>query len=137
MTDAASYFAADAESQATDKGKFVAWSDLDPIEIVTGLQFQPVLGTNVMVNFVHFDPNTEAPRHWHEEEQISFVIEGEFEFEIGDEKRMVRRGEAIVIPPNVPHAARTFDSSCLEIDVFHPPRKGLLDAMGNTPTPTD
>jgi quercetin dioxygenase-like cupin family protein len=137
LTDAASYFAADSDSQATGKGSIVTWSELDPIEIVTGLQFQPVLGDNLMVNFVHFDPNTEAPRHWHDEEQISFVLEGEFEFEIGDDKRIVRRGEAIVIPPNVPHAARTFDSSCLEVDVFYPPRKGLLDAMGRTATPTD
>ena len=43
--------------------------------------------------------------------------------------RTVRPGEAIVIPPNVPHAARTHDGTCLEMDVFHPPRRGLLEAM--------
>ena len=63
------------------------------------------------------------------EEQISFVIDGEMEFEVGDEKRVVRRGEAIVIPPNVPHGARTYESTCLEVDVFHPPRQGVVDAM--------
>jgi quercetin dioxygenase-like cupin family protein len=82
-----------------------------------------------MVNFVRFAPHTEAPRHWHDEEQISFVLEGELEFEVGEEKRVVRRGEAIVIPPNVPHAARTHDGTCFEVDVFHPPRQGVLDAM--------
>ena len=131
MTDPKRYFAGDASTRATG-GEFVSWDGLDPIEMVPGLFFQPVLGENVMVNFVRFEPHTEAPLHWHEEEQISFVVDGEFEFEVGGEKRTVRRGEAVVIPPNVPHAARTFDTGCLEVDVFHPPRRGVLDAMGRS-----
>ncbi len=94
-----------------------------------------MVGEKVMVNFVRFAPNTVAPLHWHDEEQISFVIDGEMEFEVGGEKRVVRRGEAIVIPPNVPHGARTYEGTCLEVDVFHPPRRGVLEAMrGAEPT---
>ena len=52
------------------------------------------------------------------------------EFEVAGEKRIMRRGDAVVIPPNVPHGARTFDKPCVEVDVFHPPRRGLLEAMG-------
>jgi quercetin dioxygenase-like cupin family protein len=132
VTDAAGYFAANEKAQAKGEGNFVTWDGMDPIEILSGLRFQPVLGEQLMVNFVHFEPHTEAPEHWHDEEQISFVIDGEFEFELAGEKRTVRRGQAVVIPPNVPHAARTFDKSCLEVDVFYPPRQGLLDAMGLT-----
>jgi quercetin dioxygenase-like cupin family protein len=123
------YFAGDESTQSGARGEIVTWTAIAPIEMVPGLNFQPVLGEKLLVNFVSFAPHTEAPRHWHDEEQISFVIEGEFEFEVGDEKRMVRRGEVIVIPPNVPHAARTYDSTCLEVDVFHPPRQGVVDAM--------
>jgi quercetin dioxygenase-like cupin family protein len=89
-----------------------------------------VLGEKLMVNFVHFAPNTVAPLHWHAEEQITFVVDGEFEFEVAGDKRVVRKGEAVVIPPNVPHGARTYDTPCLEVDVFHPPRRGLLESMG-------
>jgi quercetin dioxygenase-like cupin family protein len=137
VTDASRYFAANAEAQSSGKGTLVEWDGLDPIEIVTGLRFQPVLGERVMVNFVKFDPSTEAPLHWHVEEQITFVIEGELEFEVGGDKHLLRRGQAVVIPPNVPHGARTHDSSCLEVDVFHPPRQGLLDAMGAGPAGED
>jgi quercetin dioxygenase-like cupin family protein len=124
------YFAADASVQQAGSGAFVTWEQLDPIEMVQGLAFQPLLAENLLVAFVRFAPNTVAPVHWHDEEQISFVLEGEFEFEVGGEKRIVRRGEAVVIPPNVPHGARTYDTTCLEVDVFHPPRRGLLEAMG-------
>ena len=132
MTDPDRYFAQEGEAHGTGAGRFVQWDALEQIEMVPGLRFQPVLGDQLMVNFVAFEPNTEAPLHWHEEEQISFVIEGEFEFEVGGEKQIVRRGQAVVIPSNVPHGARTYDSTCLEIDVFYPPRKGLLEAMGVT-----
>lgn len=129
MTDPASYFAADTAARAAGAGTMVTWDEMDPIEMVPGLRFQPVLGEGLMVNFVRFEPNTEAPLHWHEEEQISFVLEGEFEFEVGGDRYTLRRGQAVVIPPNVPHGARTHDTSCFEIDVFHPPRKALLEAM--------
>lgn len=129
MGDADTYFARGADSAAQGEGQWVAWDALDPLELVPGLRFQPVLGDNVMANFVYFEPHTEAPLHWHVEEQISFVVDGEFEFEVAGEKRLLKRGQAVVIPPNVPHAARTFDTACLEVDVFHPPRRGLLDAM--------
>ena len=130
MPDSARYFRADDSTQTEGQGGWVTWSDLDPIEMLPGLRFQPILGDNVMANLVHIDPHTEAPVHWHEEEQISIVIDGEFEFEVNGEKRLMKRGDAVVIPPNVPHGARTLDSKCLEMDVFHPPRKGLLEAMG-------
>lgn len=124
------YFVADRQSQTTGAGNWMTWKDLDPIEMVPGLTFQPVLGDKLMVNFVSLEPHTVAPVHWHEEEQITFVIDGEIEFEVAGEKRLLKRGDAVVIPPNVPHGARTLDSSCLEVDAFHPPRRGLLEAMG-------
>jgi quercetin dioxygenase-like cupin family protein len=130
VTDPERYFATAAGERGSGEGNWVDWAAIDPIEMVPGLKFQPVVGDRVMANFVHFDPNTEAPVHWHEEEQISFVLEGELEFEVAGETRTLRRGEAVVIPPNVPHGARTYDGSCLEVDVFHPPRQGVLEAMG-------
>jgi quercetin dioxygenase-like cupin family protein len=139
MTGPDRYFAGDASSRAEAQGKWVRWDELDPLEMVPGLTFQPVLGDRLMANVVTFEPNTEAPVHWHDEEQITLVIDGEFEFELAGEARIMRRGDAVAIPPNVPHGARTHDSTCLELDVFHPPRRGVLEAMGlaEPPAPTD
>ncbi len=130
MPDADRYFAHEAGARPQGEGTFVAWDEQDPIEILPGLRFQPILGDRLMANFVFFEPNVEAPAHWHDEEQISLVIEGEFEFEVGGKKQIVKRGQAVLIPPNVPHGARTYDTTCLEIDVFNPPRQGLLELMG-------
>ena len=130
MSKDASYFAQRAGAEPVRRGSFFKWDAQEPIEILPGLRFQPVLGEQLMANFVSFEPNVVAPVHWHDEEQISIVLEGEFEFEVGGEKKLVRRGDAILIPPNAPHGARTYDSTCFEIDIFNPPRQGLLELMG-------
>ena len=39
---------------------------------------------------------------------------------------MLRPGQVAVMPPFVPHAARTHDQPSVEIDVFSPPRQALL-----------
>lgn len=124
------YFGFDAEAASTEPGRFVdVDAEVAPVPFSEGLHFRPVLGTNVLVNVVDFAPHTEAPRHLHEEEQIVIVLDGELEFEVGGDTRVVRPGEMVVIPPNVPHAARTYDSACREIDVFNPPRRALLDLL--------
>lgn len=129
--DAAAYFA--TSTQAPEAGTEGTWvdtnADVRPIELVPGLVFRPLLGTGLALNVVEFQPHTEAPVHSHEEEQITYVLEGEFEFEVNGEKRWLRPGMGVAIPPHAQHGARTFDSRCVEIDVFHPPRRGLLAAM--------
>jgi quercetin dioxygenase-like cupin family protein len=131
VADENQYFAFDPETVSDEPGRFVdVNADIDPIAFTKGLTFQPVLGDRVMVNVVRFEPHSEAPVHIHDEEQVTIVVEGEMEFEIAGETRTMRPGQMAVIPPNVPHGARTKDSSCVEMDVFVPPRRALLDMLG-------
>jgi quercetin dioxygenase-like cupin family protein len=102
--------------------------DVEPVTIVPGLVFRPALGESTMLTSVEFAPHTVAPLHAHEEEQITLVVEGEVDFEIDGEVRSLTPGMVAVVPANVPHGARTRESSCLEYDVFNPPRKALLAA---------
>jgi quercetin dioxygenase-like cupin family protein len=123
------YFGSDPDLEAAGEGAYVDVPALDPVEFVAGLEFRPVVGDRMMVNFVNYAPNTVAPSHTHSEEQVTFVIDGEFEFDLDGDVRIMRRGMAVHIPPGVPHGARTHGSSCYEVDVFAPPRKVLLDAL--------
>lgn len=121
------HFSTEAGGVPTSAGRYVDVDTVPAVEFVPGLQFRPVLAERTMANFVTFAPHTEAPRHVHEEEQIVIVLDGEFEFELDGDVRMMRKGDVAVIPSWVPHAARTKDSPCTEIDVFNPPRQSLLD----------
>jgi unsaturated pyranuronate lyase len=130
MEESEQYFRLDPDAIATEPGRFVDTElEVEPVEFLPGLVFRSLIGQDVMVNFVRYQPHTEAPRHAHGEEQILFVLEGELEVELGEQKRTLRPGQAALIPPNVPHAARTHDGTCLQIDVFHPPRQAFLDLI--------
>lgn len=128
MTEADRYFAMDSQGGTSTGGAYLEVDkDVSAVEFVPGLVFRPVVGNKLMANFVRFNPNTVAPVHTHEEEQITIVIEGEFEFDLAGDIRIMRPGIAAVVPPGVPHGARTHDTSCFEIDIFHPPRRALLE----------
>ena len=126
MSDAASHFTTEALGEPAGPGRYVSIESVKSAEFVPGLTFRPVLGQRAMTNFVHFEPGAEAPRHVHEEEQIVIILDGEMTFDLDGDVRVMRKGDVAVIPAWVPHGAWTTDTSCLEVDVFCPPRKSLL-----------
>lgn len=124
---ASSHFSTDAAGTPTAPGRFIEVASVAPVEFVPGLEFRPVLAEASLANFVRFAPHTEAPVHVHVEEQVVVVLEGEFDFELDGEVRRMRVGDVAVVPPWVPHGAKTGDTPCYELDVFTPPRQTLLD----------
>ncbi|WP_406054339.1 cupin domain-containing protein [Kribbella sp. NBC_00889] len=128
--DASEHFKTDFSNQPETPGRFLRIEDIEPVQYVEGLSFQPVLGEQTLANFVSYEPHTEAPLHAHVEEQVVVILEGELEFHIGDEVRIMRPGDVAVIPPWVPHSARTHAGTCRQIDFFTPPRNNLVDYAG-------
>lgn len=136
------YFASDPSSHSTERGQFVrVEAEIEPLQFAAGLAFRPVLGRRLLASFVRFEPHAEAPLHSHEEEQMTIVLEGELDFEVGGETRLLQKGDVAVSPPHVPHAAKSRDAGCLEIDVFSPPREAMVQLMaeqakkGSAPAP--
>ncbi len=71
-----------------------------------------------------------VPTHQHESEQISCVLEGSIKFTFGGEDVVVRAGEAVHIPSNVPHSAEALEDF-FGIDVFSPVREDWLTGADN------
>lgn len=123
----AEHFLAERGGVPTAPGRFVDVDAIEALEILPGLRFRPVAGERSLTNIVTLDPYTEAPMHWHEEEQTVLVLEGEFDFTIEGETRRMRAGDMAVIPAWTRHGARTYESACKEVDFFSPPRATLVD----------
>lgn len=98
-----------------------------PLVVAPGVELRPVFGHGLAMTFLSMQPHSEATLHAHPEEQMGTVLEGEYEFEVNGVRRLCRRGDVYVVPPGVPHGARTFDRPCLAIDVFAPPRGGMRE----------
>jgi hypothetical protein len=77
------YFSGGGSDASEEAARWIDWKGSRSVEVVPGLQIQALTSGNVMVSFVRLEPDTEAAVHWHDEEQISIVIDGELEFEAG------------------------------------------------------
>jgi quercetin dioxygenase-like cupin family protein len=127
-----SYFSSSNAQQPTLPGRFVSVAELPEVSVAAGLVLQPLLGSGLMVSFARYEAGAEAPLHAHEEEQVFVVVDGEFDVTLGEETRRLTVGEAAVIPPWVPHRVRASDAGpATQIDVFCPPREGLLRLIGH------
>jgi quercetin dioxygenase-like cupin family protein len=111
------------------RASIIHMDDYPSYEIAEGLFFRPVFAQNLSLNFVTFPPRSGFPSHVHSEEQVSIVREGEMEISIGQTARMVRPGDVIVFPPDVPHAGKTYEKACRLIDIFSPPRTGIREVI--------
>lgn len=96
---------------------------LEPKQIAKGTSIRVAYGEKVMMSYVNVGPNTTVAEHSHPHEQMGTFLEGEAEFTIGDEKKMVKPGVAYLIPSNVKHKLVTFDEPILALDIFSPPRE--------------
>jgi quercetin dioxygenase-like cupin family protein len=109
--------------------RHVRWDDL-PRERVTDLIGRRLItGDRLMLAHVYLDEGAVVPMHQHENEQLTYILKGALKFRIGgDEPRevVVRAGEVLHIPSNVPHEATALEDT-LDVDIFSPPRSDWLD----------
>ena len=92
-------------------------------ELVPGINARTFWGEKMLAAVVDLDPDTHLPRHSHPHEQLGIVIDGQIEFIIANEKKLLGPGEVYVIPGGVEHEARTFDAPVKVMDVFSPVRE--------------
>ena len=98
-----------------------------PIEPVPGIQIRAVSGAGITLSFVSFAADAVAPVHTHPHEQMGTMLEGEMEFDLAGERRVVRAGEVYSVPPNVPHGARAIGGKpCVALDAFTPRREDFM-----------
>jgi quercetin dioxygenase-like cupin family protein len=113
-------------------GRFLRVDDLEALSPGTGLRFRPVTTESVMTNFVSFEPNVPTPMHHHVEQQIAIVLSGELTLTVGEETKVMRAGDCVVIPPHVIHGGASGPEGCEVLDVFTPPRAAILGLMATT-----
>jgi quercetin dioxygenase-like cupin family protein len=98
-------------------------SELEEREVLKGIRMSSVCGEKVMVTFFEFEPNAIVPEHKHPNEQISVVLEGEMEFTLGEERRLMKKGDIVVIPSELEHSARILEKPTRAIDAWYPIRE--------------
>ncbi len=80
-----------------------------------------ISGEKAMVAQVFIAKDGVVPTHHHESEQISYIVEGALKFELEGTEVVVRSGEVLLIPSNVPHRAVALQDT-MDLDIFSPIR---------------
>ncbi|EIO3939593.1 cupin domain-containing protein [Vibrio vulnificus] len=80
---------------------------------------------NMMSVEVYFETGAIGAMHSHPHEQLTYVLSGEFEFTIGDEKKIVKTGDTMYKEPNIEHGCVCLEAGVL-IDTFTPMRKDFV-----------
>jgi quercetin dioxygenase-like cupin family protein len=94
-------------------------------ELVPGMRIRTFWGEQQMLSLVELDANTVLPRHSHPHEQSTFVLEGELQFELGGESRLVKAGELVIVPGGVEHFVTVGPLPTRVLDFFSPVREDL------------
>lgn len=105
------------------------WEEMPREKVSPMLDRRLVTGDRMMLAHVYLKQGCVVPRHSHENEQFTYILEGALRFWIGEDEKeevVVRAGEVLHIPSNVPHKAEALEDT-LDVDVFSPPREDWLN----------
>ncbi len=102
---------------------FIDPSTLPTKEIAPGAEIRVASGDKIMLSFVEIKPGGVVPLHSHPHEQGGICLDGAMEFTIGGETRIVRKGDAWMIPGGVLHSVRALETGARALDIFYPQRE--------------
>jgi quercetin dioxygenase-like cupin family protein len=111
------------------KVSFHRWEDMPRESVSDLLERRLITGDRIMLTHVYLLKGCVVPKHRHENEQFTYILEGALRFwigEDGEEEYVVRAGEVLHIPSNVFHKAEALEDT-LDVDIFSPPRQDWLD----------
>ncbi len=105
------------------------WNDLPRESVNELLDRRLINGDRMMLAHVYLKKGCVVPKHQHENEQFTYILEGALRFRLGadgEDELIVAAGEVLHIPGNLPHEAEALEDT-LDVDIFSPPRQDWID----------
>ncbi|HJY92018.1 MAG TPA: cupin domain-containing protein [Candidatus Acidoferrum sp.] len=106
--------------------KYIPWNQVQREALNDKIDREMVVGDKVMLARVFIKKGGHVPEHHHHNEQVTYILEGALKFAIDSKEVVVKAGEVLCIPANMPHEAWALEDT-LDLDVFTPPREDWLN----------
>jgi len=106
--------------------KYIPWNQVEREPLNDKIDREMVVGDKVMLARVFIKKGGHVPEHHHHNEQVTYILEGALKFAIDGKEVVVKAGEVLCIPANMPHEAWALEDT-LDLDVFTPPREDWLN----------
>jgi quercetin dioxygenase-like cupin family protein len=81
--------------------------------------------SQLMMVSVRFEKGAAGSLHFHPHRQVSYVVSGKFEVQIGEQKKTLTSGDSYFVEPDVIHGVLALEAGTL-VDAFAPCRKDFL-----------
>jgi unsaturated pyranuronate lyase len=119
----------DAEARNIPAARHYRWDDMPKDELNPLLHRRLISTERMMLAHVYLEPGCIVPKHSHENEQLTYILEGVLRFWLGEDEAQtvdVAAGEVLHIPSFLAHRAEALERT-LDVDIFCPPRQDWLD----------
>jgi quercetin dioxygenase-like cupin family protein len=97
------------------------WDEIALEKVTEMVSRKVVTGARMSVAQVYLKRGSLVPRHAHDSEQITCVLQGALRFVVLGEEVTVREGEVVHIPASTEHQAEALDDTFV-LDLFSPAR---------------
>lgn len=101
------------------------WSSMAPEHLNPGLVRRAIHTHNMTIARLEISKDVVVPEHHHVHEQVATVERGALKFTIEGRDLVLRAGESLAIPSNVPHGVVALEDTVV-VDVFSPPREDWM-----------
>jgi len=102
-----------------------SWENVKKEVLNDKLARKVISGEKITMAQIFLAKDAVVPLHHHEQEQVSSVMTGALRFELEGKEMVLRAGEVLLIPSNVPHRVVALEDS-MALDVFSPIRSDWL-----------
>jgi quercetin dioxygenase-like cupin family protein len=106
--------------------QYLAWDAIEKEQLTPLLHRHFVVGQQIMLARVLLKKGCVVPEHSHVNEQLTYILEGALKFWIDGKIIVVKTGEVLAIPPDMPHKAEAVEDT-VDLDVFCPPRTDWIN----------
>jgi quercetin dioxygenase-like cupin family protein len=91
-------------ADGSHRSPFRTWNGVEATEFVDGVRLHAIGGEQVLLCRVTYAPGTTVARHAHEHtEQLMAIVDGEVEMTIGEETKVLRPGDVVVVNRGLEH----------------------------------
>ena len=106
--------------------KHIPWKTVEREHLNPLIDREMLTGQNLMLARVIMKKGAHVPLHHHHNEQVTYILEGALKFAVDGKEIVVKAGEVLCIPSNMPHEAWALEDT-IDLDVFNPPREDWLN----------
>ena len=112
------------------------WDEIALAKVTEMVSRKFVSGERETMAQIYLKRGALVPQHAHESEQMTYVLQGALRALVNGDEVIVREGEILHVPPQVPHQAEAIEDT-FTLDLFCPIRPEWLDQPEAVQPPED